>query len=159
MFCNVRSKNVILCFHSWPLDTGYFFNTIPIQCLIFLGILECQESKILAFFKGLRSFRGPQKQERKNDHNSIILGAEIKVRRNFIWEKLTEFLLFKEILKNLIFFQSPIKKAAFMTLILSKFQSLKSNWWSIYSKRFEFMVYTFICVFWKKYFFLTSEAL
>ena len=38
-----------------------------------------------------------------------------------------------------------------MTLILSKFQSLNANLWSIYSKRFDFMVYTFI--------FLTSEAL
>jgi hypothetical protein len=35
-------------------------------------------------FKGLRSFRGPQKQERKNDHYSIIFGAKIKVRSNFI---------------------------------------------------------------------------
>ena len=28
-------------------------------------------------------------------------------------------------------------------------QILNANLWSIYSKRFEFMVYTFICVFWK----------
>ena len=33
-----------------------------------------------------------------------------------------------------------------MTLIFSKFQSLNANLWSIYSKRFEFMVYAFICV-------------
>ena len=30
-----------------------------------------------------------------------------------------------------------------MTLILSKFQSLNANFWSINSKRFEFNVYTF----------------
>jgi hypothetical protein len=41
-------------------------------------------SRIWAFFKGLGSFRGPQKQERKYDHNSIIFGAKIKVRSNFI---------------------------------------------------------------------------
>ena len=41
------------------IDTGYFFHTCLIQCLIFLGILYCPESKIWAFFKGLRSFRGP----------------------------------------------------------------------------------------------------
>ena len=46
------------------------------------------------------------------------------VDRNFIWEKLMEFLLFNEVLKNLIFFWSPVKKVASMTLILSKFQSL-----------------------------------
>jgi hypothetical protein len=68
-----------------------------------------------------------------------------------------EFLLFYEVLKNLIFFQLPIKKIGFITLILSKFQILNANLWSIYSKRFEFMVYTFICAF--KFFFLTSEAL
>ena len=45
------------------------------------------------------------------------------------------------------------KKVAFMTLILSKFQSLNANLWSIYSKIFEFMVYTFICAFWKIIFF------
>ena len=67
--------------------------------------------------------------------------------------ELMKFLLFNEVLKNLIFFQLPIKKVAFMTLILSKFQSLNANLWSIYSKRFEFMVYTFICAFWKIIFF------
>ena len=51
------------------------------------------------------------------------------------------------IFEKLDFFQLPIKKVAFMTLILSKFQSLNANLWSIYSKRFEFMVYTFICAF------------
>ena len=33
-----------------------------------------------------------------------------------------ELLLFNEVLKNLIFFQLPIKKVGFITLILSKFQ-------------------------------------
>ena len=60
-----------------------------------------------------------------------------------------EFLLFNEFLKNLIFFQLPIKKVGFITLIMSKFQILNTNLWSIYSKRSEFMVHTFICAFWE----------
>ena len=57
-----------------------------------------------------------------------------------------EFLSFNEVLKNLIFFQLPIKKVGFITLIVRKFQTLNANLWSIYSKRFEFMVYTFFFV-------------
>ena len=95
---------------AWTLDTGHFFNTSLIQGLVFKGIVKGQESKVWAFFKGLRSFRGPQKQNWKNDQNSIIFGAKIKVRINFIWEKLMEFLLLNEVLKNWIFFQMPIKK-------------------------------------------------
>ena len=38
-----------------------------------------------------------------------------------------EFLLFNEVLKNLIFFQLPIKKVGFTMLILSKFQILDAN--------------------------------
>jgi hypothetical protein len=100
------------------VPTYPFFHTSLIQFLVFLSILKCQESKIWAFFKDLRSFRGPQKQERKNDHNSISFGAKIKVRSNLIREKLMEFLLFNEVLKSLIFFQLPIKKISFMMLIL-----------------------------------------
>ena len=85
--------------------------------------------------------------EWKNDYNSIIFGAKIKVRRNLIWEKLMQFLLFNEVLKNLISFQLPITKVGFMMLTLSKFQILNANLWSIYSRKFEFMVYTFICAF------------
>ena len=129
------------------VDTGHFFNTSLIQGLVFKGIVKGQESKVWAFFKGLRSFRGPQKQNWKNDQNSIIFGAKIKVRINFIWEKLMEFLLLNEVLKNWIFFQMPIKKSDFITLILSKFSILNANLWSIYSKRFEFMVYTCFCAF------------
>ena len=44
------------------VDTAHFFNTILIQGLVFKGIVKGQESKVWAFFKGLRSFRGPQKQ-------------------------------------------------------------------------------------------------
>ena len=58
-----------------------------------------------------------------------------------------EFLLYNEVLKNLIFFQLPIKKVGFITLIVRKFQILDANLWSMYSKRFEFMVYAFICAF------------
>ena len=54
-----------------------------------------------------------------------------------------EFLLLNEVLKNWIFFQLPIQKSDFITLILSKFSILNANLWSIYSKRFEFMVYIF----------------
>ena len=131
----------------WTIDTGHFFNTSLIQGLVFKGIVKGQESKVWAFFKGLRSFRGPQKQNWKNDQNSIIFGAKIKVRINFIWEKLMEFLLLNEVLKNWIFFQLPIQKSDFITLILSKFSILNANLWSIYSKRFEFMVYTCFCAF------------
>ena len=37
------------------LDTGHFFNTSLIQGLVFKGIVKGQESKVWAFFKGLRS--------------------------------------------------------------------------------------------------------
>ena len=66
----------------------------------------------------LRRVRGPQKQERKNDCNSIFWGTKNKVSRNLIWEKLT---MFNEVLKNLIFFPSTYQKSVFITLILSKF--------------------------------------
>ena len=78
----------------------------------------------------LRSFIKPHKQERKNVHNSIIFGAKIKVRSNFILEKLMKFLLFNEVLKNLIFFQLPIKKVGFIT------QFLTANLWLLYYKIF-----------------------
>ena len=65
---------------DYRVDKGHLFHTSPAKCLIFSGILKCQESKIWAFFKGLRSFRGPQKQERKNDQHSIM-------RRKSILEK------------------------------------------------------------------------
>jgi hypothetical protein len=55
-----------------------------------------------------------------------------------------EFLLFNEVLKIWIFFQSFIKKVEVITLILGKFLILNAYLWSIYSKRFDFMVYTFI---------------
>jgi hypothetical protein len=35
-------------------------------------------------FEGLRSFWGPQKQKRKNNHNFIIFGAKNKIRMNFL---------------------------------------------------------------------------
>ena len=95
---------------SWRVDTGHFFNTSLIQGLVFKGIVKGQESKVWDFFKGLRSFRGPQKRKRKNNHNSLIFGSKIKVRSNFIWGKLMEFLLFNEVLKTLIFSSYPSKK-------------------------------------------------
>ena len=95
----------------------------------------------------------PQKQERKNDHSSIIFGAKNKARSDFIWEKLMKFFVVPWSFEELDFFSITYQKFAFTTLILSKFQSLNANLWSIYSKRFEFMVYTFICAFWKIIFF------
>ena len=58
-----------------------------------------------------------------------------------------EIFSFNEVLKNLIFFQLPIEKSGFVTLILSKFLILNAKLWSIYNKKFEFMVYTFIYAF------------
>ena len=81
-----------------------------------------------AFFKGLRSFRGPQKQGRKNDHNSNIFWAKIKMKSNFIREKLNGiFVVFMKFWKAWFFFQLPIKKVGFITLILSQFQILKAK--------------------------------
>ena len=156
---STRGTDYVHLITTGTLDTGHFFNTSLIQGLVFKGIVKGQESKVWAFFKGLRSFRGPQKQNWKNDQNSIIFGAKIKVRINFIWEKLMEFLLLNEVLKNWIFFQLPIQKSDFITLILSKFSILNANLWSIYSKRFEFMVYTCFCAFWKiKFFWLLRPS-
>ena len=62
----------------------------------------------------------------------------------FLLDKLLEFLLFNEVLKNLIFFHLPIKKIGFIALKMSKFQILKAYLWLIYGKRVEFIVYTFI---------------
>ena len=67
--------------------------------------------------------------------------------------------------EKLDFFPMTYQKSGFITLILSKFQVINANLWSIYSKRFEFMVYTFICAFRKiKFFWIlrpskSSEAL
>ena len=70
-----------------------------------------------------------------------------------------EFLLFNEVLINLISFQLPTKKVVSIKLIFSKFEILNANLWSIYSKRFEIIVYTFICVFWKiKFFWLLRPS-
>ena len=51
-----------------------------------------------------------------------------------------EFLLFYEVLKILIFFQSLFKKNGVIILIIGKFKILNANLWSIYSKIFDFMV-------------------
>ena len=62
--CKLQASEYIYDeFHlGGPLDTGHFFNTSLIQGLVYKGIVKGQESKVWAFFKGLRSFRGPQKQ-------------------------------------------------------------------------------------------------
>ena len=49
--------------------------------------------------------------------------------------------------EKLDFFQLRIKKVGFIVLTLSEIQILKTNLWLIYSKQFEFMVYTFIFAF------------
>ena len=78
-----------------------------------LGIfqqLQGQEFKIWAFFEGLRSLRGPQKQERKNDNNPTMFWAKNKVKGNFIWKKIMDFLLFNKVFQNFIFFPNTNKK-------------------------------------------------
>jgi hypothetical protein len=50
----------------------------------FFRHISMLRTKIWAFFEGLRTFRGPQMQERKKDHNSFIFGVKIKVKSNFI---------------------------------------------------------------------------
>ena len=79
--------------------------------------------------------------------------GQIKIRVIFLWDKLLEFLLFNEVLKNLIFFHLPIKRIGFITLIMSKFQILKAYLYLIYRKRVEIIVYTFIFEFWEINFF------
>ena len=56
-------------------------------------------------------FWGPQKQKRKNNHNSTNFWAKNKIRTNFWWDKLEEFLLFNEVLKNVIFFSLTHQKS------------------------------------------------
>jgi hypothetical protein len=63
---------------------------------------------------------------------------------NFLLDKLLEFLLFNEVLENLIFFYLPMKKIGFIILVMSKFQIMKAYLWLIFRKRVEFIVYTFI---------------
>ena len=102
----------------------------------------------LGLFKGFRS------RKEKMTTPPSFLGQKIK---QGVFSK--EFLLFNEVLKNYIFFKLPIKKIGFITLILSKFQIRNANSWSICSKRFELIVYTFICVFWDiKFFWLLSPS-
>ena len=85
-FDSMQSNQINHCGVS--VDIGHFFYTSLTQCLVFLGILLCQESKIWTFFEGLRSSWTPQKQERKNNHNSTIFWAKNKIRMNFLWDKL-----------------------------------------------------------------------
>ena len=60
--------------------------------------------------------------------------------------KLMEFLLFNEVWKKFnFFFEHRSKKL----LILSKFKILKTDLWLIYSKIFEFMVFTLIFLLWE----------
>jgi hypothetical protein len=69
------------------MDENYFLGwSLDMACTCLEGKtrIGCQESKIWTFFKGLRSFIGPQKPKRKNNQNSIIFGSKIKVRSNFI---------------------------------------------------------------------------
>ena len=69
-----------------------------------------------------------------------------------------EFLLFNEVLKNLIIFQIPIKTFGFIMLMLSKFRILNANMWSIYSKFWIYGLHLYLYVL-KNIFFPTSEAL
>ena len=64
-----------------------------------------------------------------------------------------EFLLFSEVLKNLIFFfiylstKLALYYKVYNANIEKKLQILNANLFSINSKTFEFMVYTCLCVF------------
>mgnify|MGYP007048501654 CR=1 FL=1 len=58
----------------------------------------------LNLFWGPQKFLGPQKRERKHNHNSTIFWAKNKIRMKLLWYNLLEFLLFNEVFKNLIFF-------------------------------------------------------
>ena len=107
----------------------------------------------LNLFWGPQKFLGASEAGKKKSHASTIFWAKNKIRMNFLWDKQLEFLLFNEVLKNLIFFHLPIKKIGFITLIMTKFQILKAYLWLIYRKRVEFIVYTFIFEFWKINFF------
>ena len=81
---------------------------------------------------GLKDMDGPRRRKEKKQQ---FFRQTIKVRNNFVWEKLLEFLLFTEILM--------LNKVGSIILILSKFQTLNSNLWSVFSKRFKYLVHTF----------------
>ena len=66
----MESKNNFL------LDTGHFYHNSLTKCLVCLGLLYGQNSKILVFLALTYSFQGPQKQENKSNHNSTILEAK-----------------------------------------------------------------------------------
>ena len=66
---------------------------------------------LMSIIQNLSLFWGHQKQERKNDYNSIILGAKNKVRSNFIWEKLMDFLLFNKGFQNFILSNNTYQKS------------------------------------------------
>ncbi len=57
----------------------------------------------LNLFWGPQKFLGASEAGKKNSHNSTIFWAKNKIRMNFLWDKLFDFLLFNEVLKNLIF--------------------------------------------------------
>ena len=49
-----------------------------------LGYFKVNNPKFEPFFEGLRSYWGPQKQKRKNNHNSTIFWAKNEIRMNFL---------------------------------------------------------------------------
>ena len=82
-FCPISAKR-LHC--GSKLDTGHFFPCKPAPMPIFLAQLKVNNSKLELFY-GLRNFRGSQKQERKNDYNSTILGTRNEVRSKFDMRK------------------------------------------------------------------------
>jgi hypothetical protein len=74
--------------------------------------------------EGLRSSWGPQKQERKNNHNSTIFWAKNEIRMNFLLDKQLEFLFLNEVLKNWLYNinneQILISKSLFVVNLLKK---------------------------------------
>ena len=81
----------------------------------------------LSFLAFTHSFRGPQKQESRNNHNSSIFGAKNKARDNILWEKLMDIFLVQWSFEKHIFFFLLIKQVSLIMLNSCK--------------RFEFMVY------------------
>ena len=93
------------------LDTGHFFHTSPAQCLILKAYFDVKNPKFWSILGAKEVFEGIRSRKEKMATTRIIFGAKNKVMIDFIEEKLMEFLLFNEVLKNLIFFLITYQKS------------------------------------------------
>ena len=73
---------------------------MPIFLKAYFDVENPKFGPYLRASEGLESLRS---RKEKMTTTPNIFGAKIKVRSDFIWEKLIKFLLFNEVLKNLIF--------------------------------------------------------